>query len=353
MTRQTIATLFFLLFFGLIIYLFYLIISPFLAPIIWAGILATAFHPVYAGMVARLKGRRGLGSALMCLLISVLIVLPVVGVVIAIGRESIEAYNVISAKVESGEVEQAIRSAVPVLEQKLGRLFVMLNLDRVDFRGVFISALRRISSFFVQRSSEIVGGFAGFVASFFVMLFTLFFLFRDGDRLLVELNALSPLPPDFGRRVIGQFKEVTIATLYGNLLTAAVQGTLGGLIFLFIGLPAPLLWGAVMALLSLVPLVGTALVWLPVSIYLMITGELGRGVVLMLFGALVIGSVDNILKPLLIRGRARMHTLLVFFSVLGGLQAFGFLGFVLGPVIVAFLLTFVQAWKAQFVQDSR
>lgn len=353
MTKQTIATLFFLVFFGLIIYLFYRIMAPFLAPIIWAAILATAFHPVYMGMVGRLKGRRGASAALMCLLISVLIVLPVTGVVIAIGRESIEAYNLISAKIESGEVERALRSAMPVLQRKFGRLFLMLNLDRVDFRAASVSALRRISSFFVERSSEIVGGFAGFLAGFFVMLFTMFFLFRDGDRLLAELKALSPLPPEFGQRVIGQFKEVTIATLYGSLLTAAAQGALGGLIFLFLGLPAPLLWGMVMALLSLVPLVGTALVWLPASVYLLITGELGRGIALLLFGALMISSVDNILKPILIRGRARMHTLLVFFSVLGGLQAFGFLGFVLGPVIVAFLLTFVQAWKAQFVQEGQ
>ncbi len=163
-----------------------------------------------------------------------------------------------------------------------------------------------------------------------------------------ELRLLSPLRREHEDKIIAKFIEITRATFEGSLMTALMQGAAGGVVFLGFGLPSPLLWGAVMTFLSLVPLIGTSLVWGPVVIYYFLTGMWVRGVILFFLCALVVGSIDNFVKPLLIRRRAEIPTVWVFVGVMGGVGAFGFLGFFLGPLMIAVMFTLVEIYKVEF-----
>ena len=202
-------------------------------------------------------------------------------------------------------------------------------------------ALRRGSQVIAAQALSIGQGAADFALGLVVMLYLLFFLLRDGRALSRRIQDAIPLPPDKERDLISKFTTVIRATIKGSIFVALLQGALGGIIFWILGLPAPVLWGVVMGLLALLPAVGAALIWLPAAIYLLATGSIWQGVVLILFGALVIGLVDNILRPLLVGKDTKMPDYVVLISTLGGLATFGLNGFVIGPVIAAI---FIAAW---------
>lgn len=178
-----------------------------------------------------------------------------------------------------------------------------------------------------------------FVLSLFIMLYLLFFLVRDGDDIAGRITGAIPLRPELQRQLAGRFTTVLRATVRGTLVVAIVQGVLGGLIFWILGLNTPVLWGAVMAVLSLLPAVGTGLVWVPTAVYLAVTGAVGKGIILAAYGLLVIGSVDNVLRPLLVGKDTQMPDYVILLSTLGGLAIFGFNGFVIGPMIAAMFIT--------------
>jgi predicted PurR-regulated permease PerM len=180
-----------------------------------------------------------------------------------------------------------------------------------------------------------------FIVSLFVMLYLLFFLLRDGDALVRRIRAAVPLRSEQQRELLEKFTVVTRATVKGNIVVAAVQGALGGLAFWVLGVHAPVLWGVLMALLSLLPAIGAAIVWLPVAIYLLAAGQTWQGVALIAFGAIVIGLVDNVLRPILVGKDTRMPDYIVLISTLGGIALFGVNGFIVGPVIAAM---FMAAW---------
>jgi predicted PurR-regulated permease PerM len=207
---------------------------------------------------------------------------------------------------------------------------------------------RRISASAGQLSQAIATRLLGigqdtlnFMLSFFVTLYLAFFLLRDGRQVVRLLTAAIPIKPAHKRELLDKFVVVTRATVKGNVVVAAVQGLLGGLAFWVLGVHAALLWGVVMAVLSLLPAVGTALVWLPVAVYLMFTGALAKGIGLVVYGVVVIGLVDNVLRPLLVGKDTRMPDYVVLISTVGGMALFGINGFVLGPLIAAM---FIAAW---------
>ena len=215
-------------------------------------------------------------------------------------------------------------------------------------------ALKKGSQFLAAQALSIGQGAADFVLGLLVMLYLLFFLLRDGSALSKRIQDAISLPPEQERDLFRKFTAVIRATIKGSILVAALQGALGGLIFWVLGLHAPVLWGVVMGLLALLPAVGAALIWLPAAIYLLATGFIWQGVVLLMFGALVIGLVDNILRPLLVGKDTKMPDYVVLISTLGGLATFELNGFVIGPVIAAM---FIAAWdifsESTSAQDGR
>jgi predicted PurR-regulated permease PerM len=205
-----------------------------------------------------------------------------------------------------------------------------------------------VSEFLVSRSASIFSGITHFVVNFLVMLFALYYLLLKGPEILHELRQLSFLRPEHEERIIERFRVLTFAAFGGSLATALIHGTAGGIIFLFFGLPSPLLWGAVMAFLSLIPVVGTALVWAPLVVYYLLTGAVWKGIILLVVFVGVVGTVDNVVKPIFIRRGTEIDTLWIFLSVLGGIAAFGFLGLFLGPFLVTLLLVLIEIYKVEF-----
>lgn len=347
MQRQDYARIGFVVVLLVVVYYVFRIFKPFLGALVWAAVLATVFHPVYDRLTRWLK-RPPLASALACVLLIVMIILPVIVIFILLASESVQAYRVVEAKLRGGNV-----SGLEWLRQTAAYLWLRgkilaLGLPEPDLSQAAVQTVRSVSEFLVRHSSDIFSGFARFAFNFLVMILGAYYMFLSGPKILAEIRRLSPLRREHEEAILNKFQEITVATFEGNLLTALLQGTAGGLVFFFFGLDSPLLWGAVMAFLSLVPLVGTALVWGPVVIYFLLTGAAVKGLLLMGVCAGVVGSIDNFVKPLLIRRRAEIPTAWVFVGVMGGVGVFGFLGLVLGPLMIAILLALIEIYKVEF-----
>jgi predicted PurR-regulated permease PerM len=345
------ARVFLLVVLAVVLYFVGRILSPFFSALAWAAILATVFYPVYQRAETYLH-RRELASVLCCVLLTVAIILPVVALVFLMAGESVKAYKTLEDVIASGVPARiaAIHNsaAYKILMEQLRDM----GLPKPNIGDAAMRVVRAGSRFLVQHSASVVSGFLNFIVQLFVMLLGLYYLFLHGPHILRELRALIPLPPEYEEQIMQKFTGVVHATFTGSLAVALIQGTLGGLGFLVFGIPSPLLWGASMALVSLVPVVGTALIWGPVVIYYMLTGAALKGLLMLVVFGVAVGSVDNILKPILIRRGVEIHTLWVFVSVIGGLSVFGFLGVVLGPFLFTILVVLLEIYKVEFRSEA-
>jgi predicted PurR-regulated permease PerM len=350
MQRRDYARIGFVTVFLVVLYYVFRILQPFLAALVWAAILATVFYPVFRWLGRRL-GRRPLASALTCLFLTFVIVMPVILLLIVVAGQSIEAYRFVESKIQTDDFAQLNsfrqRPSYVWLEEKL----TLLGIPQPDLKALAIRAVKSLSQFLVKHSSNVFSGFASFVFNFVVMLFTMYYLFLRGPDVLAELRRLSPLHAHVEETIIIKFKDMTAATFYATLVTSLVQGMAGGLVFHLFGIPAPILWAAVMSLLAILPLVGMSLVWAPAALYYILTGAWVKGLVMAAIFVVVVGSIDNVLRPLLLRHRAQIPTFWVFLGVLGGVSVFGFLGLVLGPLMVTVLFALVEIYKAEFREE--
>jgi predicted PurR-regulated permease PerM len=273
--------------------------------------------------------------------IVVIVLLPTALLVASVTQEATAFYErVRSGDLQLAQLFQRVLDSMPAWVRGLLDRFDMADLGLMQDK--LVAALARSTQALTSRAFTVGQNALEFVVNLFVMLYLLFFLLRDGKQLASQAARALPLRPQHTRRLLDQFASVVRATVKGNVVVALVQGTLGGLAFWFLGITGPLLWGALMALLSLLPAVGAALVWGPVAIYLLATGAIWSAVGLTVWGVLVVGLVDNVLRPLLVSKQTRMPDYLVLIATLGGLSAFGLNGFVLGPVIAAL---FIASWE--------
>ncbi|TBU97433.1 AI-2E family transporter [Phytopseudomonas dryadis] len=317
------------------------ILLPFYGAVFWAVVLAVVFAPMQRRLAKRIGGRGNL-SALLTLIICLLVaVLPVIFTTSMMVAEGTALYQ----RIESGELDvgayvTSTKEMLPMfMQNQLDRLG-MGNLD--GLREQISNGAMAGSQYLATKVFAIGQGTFEFVIGFFIMLYLLFFLLRDGQELVRDIRMAVPLGDTQKRRLQIKFTRVVRATVKGNIVVAAVQGALGGLIFWGLGIPSPLLWGVLMAFLSLLPAAGAGIVWGPVAIYLLANGSIWQGVVLILFGVLVIGLVDNILRPILVGKDTRMPDYLILISTLGGLALLGLNGFVIGPLVAAL---FVSCWN--------
>jgi predicted PurR-regulated permease PerM len=323
-----------------LIVLYYLlnILHPFFAALTWAAILATALYSVF-DRIKRWTHRPHLASALTCLLVTVLVVVPLIALLALLAGESVLAYHTLAADIVSaplGELEVLRRSAVFVWVQSKLTSF---GLPPIDLGDWVLRAVKLLSAFLVGKSTALFAEFTNFVFSFFVVFITLYVLFLHGPEIMDDVRWLCGLERGKNDHILTQFRDTILASLEGSVISALLLGALGWLVFVIFRIPAPLLWGAVMAVLSLVPVVGTALVWAPVSIYYMASGHAAKGIGLLVVFVTLIAIVDNVVKPLLMRTRDQIHPLWIFLGVVGGVRYFGLLGLVLGPLVVtAFLV---------------
>jgi predicted PurR-regulated permease PerM len=223
-----------------------------------------------------------------------------------------------------------------------------LGLPEPDLGVVLTKGIGSVTAFLVSRSAAIFAGITHSVINFLVLILALYYLLLRGPDMLRELRQLSFLRPEHGDRIVEKFRAIALATFGGSLATAMIHGTADGIIFLIFGLPSPLLWGAVMAFLSLVPVVGTALVWVPLVVYYLLKGQVVRGILMLAAFGTVAGIVDNVVKPILIRRGTEVDSIWIFLSVMGGVAVFGLLGLFLGPFLISLLLVLVDIYKVEF-----
>lgn len=319
---------------------FFWILLPFYGAVFWATIIAVLFAPVQRAVARSFRGRRNLAALATLALVLVVVILPLAWIGAMITQEAASLYTRIQAgEVRPGTWFRAMLDALPPWATSLLDRFNLTSIEDVQQR--FAAGLQRAVQFIVQQGVNIGQGTFQFVIAFFVMLYLLFFLLRDGDRLVRRIRLALPLQPDLKHQFGEKFTTVVRATIKGNIVVAVLQGALGGLAFWVLGVTGAVLWGVAMAILSLLPAVGAALVWLPVALYLIGSGSTWQGVGLIAFGVLVIGLVDNIVRPVLVGKDTKMPDYIALISTLGGIAVFGINGFVIGPVIAAL---FMAAW---------
>ena len=319
------------------LYLCWQMVQPFANVILWATVLAVVFYPMHRRIRLRVGNPSG-AAILSTVSVVVLILLPATFITIAVIRELAGAAD----SLQAGLQRLSSASSIPVLGWALEKIRVYVDIDPAAARQFLSDRLQVLGGALAASTLLVVGGAVGAVVQIVLVVFTLFYMFRDGDRIRRALYDIVPVERIQMHDIAVRTRDVIGATIYGVLVISAIQGTLGTIIFSILGLPSPLLWGVVMFFLSMIPMAGAFLVWVPAAIYLAVTGSYIKAIVLVAWGIVVIGSIDNFLSPRLVGRRARLHELLIFFAVLGGLDVFGVLGVVLGPVIVAITLALIE-----------
>lgn len=316
------------------------ILLPFYGVIMWGSIAALLFAPWYRWLLPKFKKRSTLAALVTLAAVVVIVILPLVMITAALAREAASVYQ----RIESGQLN------IVGYFQTVFNLLPAWITDALSSAGLsdFDSLQRKITSLLLQGSQFIATQALSigqntfqFLTSIFITLYLAFFLIRDGQRVARAIRDAIPLAPKHKNELIAKFATVIRATVKGNLVVALIQGVLGGLAFWFLGVGAAVLWAVLMAFLSLLPAVGAALVWLPVAVYFFITGSIWQGIALIAWGVLVIGLVDNLLRPLLVGKDTQMPDYVVMITTLGGMTVFGINGFVLGPAIAAM---FIAVW---------
>jgi predicted PurR-regulated permease PerM len=321
------------LFYGAVILLAYLlfrVLEPFLVPLGWAGVLVVVFYPLHK----RVEGKMGPNAAasVSTLGVTLILILPVLLLMVLFVHEGLDAARGIQAAMTGGQLSPIERiwqwmqahSPVPESGDSNANLSAIVQRYAAQAAGLLASKL-----------GAVLRNAALFVFELFVTLFALFYFFRDADSLMKGLRRLLPFDPPQRERMLNEARELINASVTASLIIAAVQGLLGGIAFAIVGLHTPVFWGVVMAFCSLLPVVGSTIVWGPAAIWLLATGHAGRAAILAIICAGLVGTADNFLRPMLVSGRSRLNGLWVFISAFGGIAVFGMLGLVLGPIVVA------------------
>jgi predicted PurR-regulated permease PerM len=308
----------------LALYLSYQVLEPFFVALTWAAMFAILFHRMQVALVSRMGPNRA--ALVTTLVVAIAIVAPAVVVISAVVREAPGLADYLK-RASSSAPEQIQR----IWDTVRARSPVSLPDDPTDLvtRGV-----QRTLTFLAPRAGGVVADVLGTLGTLGAMLFALFFMLRDGEAMSRRLRDRLPFSRDDSDRLLHETRELVIASVGAGLVVSAVQGLLGGVAFWLVDISAPVFWGVLTAFCSLLPVVGAALVWVPAAIYLLLSGEIGRGVIMFLVGALGISMADNVLRPLLLSGRTSVSGLVIFFGLLGGVAAFGFTGIVVGPIVL-------------------
>ncbi len=345
MKKEHIFIIFILFLTFLSIYLLYQILAPFLSSIVWAIFLAMIFYPLFQKLRRLLKKREILSALIMTLLVLIVIVLPFGLLLASLASEMVDTYHQMEEMIKTGQLQAYLEKTkeIPIFKWVVAKLTEHIDFP-LDPLPLILKNLKQISTFLFNQSTILVKGFSTFIAGFFFTLLSLYYLFKDGSRFFVGLKETVPLRSKERDLLLQRFKDMIYATIYGGILIAMIQGLLGGLSFWVLGLPSPVFWGTAMALLSFIPIGGTALIWAPTGIILLIGGAILKGLILIGLGVCVISMVDNLLRPHFISSRTNIHPLLLFFAVLGGIHTFGFIGLIAGPLIVTLFLTLIEIY---------
>ncbi len=341
--RYTLVLLFFL-----VAALFISVIRSFLVSILVAATFATLFYPLFEAILNVMPRKGGSASIITCFILVICIFLPVSFLVAEVADQAIGLY----------------RNAQPVIENLLAegddgfldkvrdsKIYGWLDLDEVDWEKTLQQTAGKTGSIVASVINRTSRSLFELITNFFIIIFTMFYLFRDGGYIVRKIKALSPLKEQYNTMISESFTEISRATVRGTIIIGLIQGFMGTLILLFTGFSSWLVFGVIMAILSIIPLVGAWIVLVPAGIVKIISGDILTGVIIIALSVLVVSTVDNLLRPRLVGREAGMHDLLIFFSTLGGISLFGVAGFIVGPVVAALFLSVIEIWGKEFTPE--
>jgi len=344
-------SLFNLLFIALVImafYLFFRILSPFFSILAWAAILTIIFYPPFKLVNRFFRNRRAWAALTMTIVVIIAIVIPAGFLLNLIARELLDIYQYCEQSIAEGRHITFFQGLKQIgLVQRIGEaLDRYFDLSQIDLETFLLDNLRKLNMYIAGQAPKFIKGLSAIILKFLLMSVTLFFLFKDGEQVLTTIKALLPFTATERDNILRKIVEMIQATIYGGIVVALVQGGMGALGFLIVGLGSPLFWGTVMALLSFMHIVGPFMVWVPATVFLLFQGAYTKAAILGIWGVTMVSLSDNFLRPLIISGRTQIHPLLIFFSVLGGLMVFGFLGVIAGPLVITICLAIIDIYTA-------
>ncbi len=327
----------------------YLIFKPFLTEIFVAAIMVSVFYTPYVRFTKFLRGRRQLAAVLMCLLLLVLIILPTIKFIAYAGGQSISAYNITVNFFNSHTVNDLLK--IDFLNRGVLRYLHLntYNLDNSTFQNTVLSILKQSSNWLLSGASILLKSTTDFVISLLIIIVTMYFFFVDGKKMLKQLMALTPWPQKYNDELFHKFQVVSRSTFLSNFASAAAQGIVGAIGFGIVGFP-PLLAGILVTLFSFLPL-GSTIFYLPMAVFYLLIGDIWQGIFILLWGMLIISTVDNIVRAYMIKDEAEINPIFVLLSILGGIGVFGFWGVILGPLVVALTVTVLHIYKMEFKDD--
>jgi len=329
-----------------LLFLVYTILSPLLDTLGWSAVVGISTFPLYRRLRGRLRGSDTLAASLMTPAVIVMLVLPFLVFVSVLAGESIRFYQLLEKSAASG-LPVALKDFLshPYISPLIERAMPYMSTVEPDIRAVLLPAVKNIASTLLSYSTAIIRNVFFMLIKLVIMVIALFFLYRDGERALGRFMSVLTVKGEDIAVLLGTVKRVLSAVIYGILLTCVVQGVLGGAGFWICGLPSPVLFGSLMAVAAVIPVVGTALIWLPGALYLFVQGDVLQGVFLLVWGGVVVGMSDNLIRPLFISGKAHMPILVIVLGVLGGVFAFGPLGVVGGPIVLAVAVAIFELYS--------
>ena len=331
----------------------YLVMKPFLTVLILAAIFSTTFYPLYKWIYKLFKNRAMLSALVTCFLVLTLIIIPLLLFVLLLARQAVDIYTFIQHQVSSGGFDQYLKWQAgnflyDFYQANLTQLNTIIDVNSLDLKKNLTELARSVSTFLVGQSASLLKGVGGILFSFFILLFAMYYMLKDHKEITEKLMKVSPLPLEYELELFKKFKEMSRATVYGIFLVSIIKGILGGIGFLIAGIPNPLFWGTAIGIFSLVPLFGATIIWLPAALLLIVNGHMVPGVFLLIWGTLVVSTIDNIFQAFFIGNQANLNPLLVFMAVFGGIGLFGLLGVIFGPLILTIFFTFLHIYELEY-----
>lgn len=327
---------------------FIFMMKPFFYPIFWAAVIAGLFYPFYEWLNDKLK-IPNLSTTITLSLIVIVILLPLLTAGYFLVKESADLYG--SINTNRDQINRSLHDFATWI--KYNPFSAQLNFDEKLWSQKFTEASTLVVNFIFNNVTGLTQNSLAFVFMIVIMFYTLFFFIRDGEKMLRLVMRICPLGDKYEKMLYAKFTLTAKAALKGTIIVGGIQGVIGALLFWFVGIKGILIWGLLMTALSIVPPFSAALVWLPASIILMLTGKFWAGMIVLAVGVLIISTIDNVLRPIIVGRDAELHPLLVLFSTLGGLMIFGVSGFVIGPVLAALFVTFWQMYEHYYKNELR
>lgn len=342
MGKEIMSKAFLLVLMLIVVYACFRIFKPFLDEILAAAILVSIFYTPYERLTRILGGHKRIAAFLMCLLVTLLVILPLVNFIVYAAQRSVIGYQNTVAFIEESQL------STKAIGGYLAK-YNFLGLSGATVESVVAEVAGGLKDWLTSGATNFIKGTTNFAISMVLILLTMFFFFIDGPKMVERIMYWTPLPNKYDREIFKKFRDVSFSTIVSSFVTAIAQGIIGAIGFAIVGLPA-FFTGMAISLFSLMPYIGASIVWVPVGIYLIVIGKLWSGIFILLWGVLVISTVDNLIRAYVIKGKAQVHPIFIIFSILGGVSLFGFWGVVFGPLIISLAVTVFHIYEMEYQQ---